>query len=588
MRFGRYGVKESQWAPDGDTGFIGIDMRHDRGELPPGYLARGENCQLLDGTAATRPGTTFPSDFNPLFANAIIGSHIYSNPNGDQVMLVATASASYVWALQFGKDPVQIAIDASDPTVSTGTFLVHFVQAFDKVLMLRIPSTSLPPLLWDGVNTDKFMPVTNPPFVPPPPSSLIPTNWAGVPFQNRLLLYNPYWSPLPWRNQFIATDVNAPTYYDAFLDAFRVNSGESDLITSIRPYFEQSVVVYMKNSVHMVENFTIDPLQTRQRKINGRIGSVGVYGPVETGADQIFLSHSGNGFYRLSQIDVERDQVDPIPISQKIQPVIDRINWDRAFLYHSSAVLGEYGYFALTLDEKAGAADSIVKLHIPSNEWHSAPDWFLDPNVRLNRLHVTLYDGQQRLFGLDYAASRIYLMYDGLLDNINGTGLAVQYLIESRGYTCGNPGGFNRFQRGIAGIRSFDPLATVTAISDGVNEEKLVKTITKNNARFYIHGHKDFDPLTDDPNEPKREDYSTDVTDTAIEDFELLPDGDLFSIPPTSTAFNPIKQQSLERFQVRQNGRWCSLRVSNTQGQLDVLGLGVESIPISEGMKTLA
>jgi len=48
------------------------------------------------------------------------------------------------------------------------------------------------------------------------------------------------------------------------------------------------------------------------------------------------------------------------------------------------------------------------------------------------------------------------------------------------------------------------------------------------------------------------------------------------------------KQQSLERFQIRQNGRWVSIRIENTGGQCDCLGIAVEAIPAQEGIKVVA
>src|SRR5262245_21256234 len=99
-RFSGYGQGESQRVTDGDPGFTGVNMLIDRGSLPAGMLARSENKRLRDGVAATRPGTTYPGEFNPFFEDIIIGSHIYSNPNGDEVILVATRNPSYIWALQ--------------------------------------------------------------------------------------------------------------------------------------------------------------------------------------------------------------------------------------------------------------------------------------------------------------------------------------------------------------------------------------------------------------------------------------------------------------------------------------------------------
>lgn len=583
-RWSGYGQKESQWVLDGDPGFRGIDMLHDRSLIAPGYLARCENKRLRDGVAATRMGTTFPGDFNPGFENKIIGSGIYSNPNGDEVMLVATAGATYVWALQYGKDPIQIDIDSGDATGETGDFFVHFVQAFDKVFLLRYPFAGLSPLVWDGNPTSKF---TN--FTPGGAGTAIPSTITGVPFQNRILLYNPYYPVVPWRDQFIMTDILDYTQYDNVLSVFRVDAGESDEITSIMPYFKGGAVVFKQNSIHMVTDFTVDQTLTTQRLLNSRIGGIGIYGPVLDGADVIFLSKPG-GFYRLSQIDQENVATQPVPISRRIQPVIDRINWDRANLWTCSAAIGDYVYFALPTgrDISIKGSDIIVVLNAATNEWESAPDSWEDPTFRINRLHVTLYDGAPRLFALDYVAQKIYLMYDGLEDEINGDSRPVRDVIETRGYTFGSPGSFKRCQRATIGIRSYDPDGIVTAISDGVNEEKQIAMIDKDRLHFYVHGRANFNALTDDPLEAKREDYSDDSENAAIEDFEDLADGDILFIPGTSFTFSGEKQQSLERFQVRQNGRWCSIRVENNRGQLDVLGVAVEAIPASEGIKVVA
>ena len=193
------------WRADGDTGWKGLDMVHEPGSVQPGYLIKSENKRLRDSSASTRPGTTIPSDFNPAFENTIIGSGIFSNPNGSQVMLVATLDATYVWALEFGKDPVQIDLSVGNTGTVPGS-IVQFVQGFEKVLLLRFPTQV--PLVWDGVNANSFDPVTT-----PGPHTLIPNLAFGQPFQNRIILYNPYDKAVPWRDQFILTDVLDYTQY---------------------------------------------------------------------------------------------------------------------------------------------------------------------------------------------------------------------------------------------------------------------------------------------------------------------------------------------------------------------------------------
>jgi hypothetical protein len=79
------------------------------------------------------------------------------------------------------------------------------------------------------------------------------------------------------------------------------------------------------------------------------------------------------------------------------------------------------------------------------------------------------------------------------------------------------------------------------------------------------------------------------ITESAIEDFEDFPDGPLKAIPGTATSEpSLVKQQSLERMAVRQNGRWCSIRVENSRGQCDILGIGLDGIRAQEGLKTVA
>jgi hypothetical protein len=167
--------------------------------------------------------------------------------------------------------------------------------------------------------------------------------------------------------------------------------------------------------------------------------------------------------------------------------------------------------------------------------------------------------------------------------------LPVEDLLETRGYNLRQPGAFKRFERASIALSTYDPEATVTALSDGVNEEKELAALTKDRTRSYVHGRADFNPDTDDPNTPRREDYSLiPALDFAGEDFELYNAGPITFLAGTPIAFNGVKQQALERFQIRQNGQWCSLRIANTNGQCDVLSVEVEGRATQETIKVIA
>lgn len=585
---GWVGYKDARYMPDGDLSFHGIDMYHDRSILSAGYLARSENKRLRDGMAATRSGTSKSNDFNPAFEDIIVGSNIYKNPNGDEVMLVATATTTgatsdYIWQLQFGKDPVQVFLDDAT-TQRIGGKLVNFSQSFDKVILMRRPLFALPILVWDGDTTSptQFEPMT----LVQPGVTQVPVNWQAEPFENRLIYYSALFNLEPTRDQIIVSDVTNFTAYDSVLGKFRINSAESDILTRVMGYYKSGLIIFMRHSIHMLSNFTQDFFQAEQRLLTRALGSVGERMPLLVGTDVIFLSEQ-KGFYRISTITEDRIGVPPVPISRRIQPIIDSINWGRQIIYGCSEQLGDYAFFGLCTGFLTGACDTIAVLNTTNNEWESIDTW-ADSNFRINALHTTFFDGQRRLFGLDYANRSIYTMYEGVADTINSIEHPVNDAIETRGYTCGDPSSFKRFERALIGIRTLSPHATVTAISDGVNEEKLLTTITKDKNKFYTFGKADYNPLVDAADAPYREDYSTTLSNAAGEDFEELPDGDIFYLPGSSFEQAVVKQQTLERFQIRQPGRWCSIRIENTSGQCDILGIQVEGIPSQETVRRVA
>jgi hypothetical protein len=424
-RYSANGNSDTPWQMDGDPAFRGVDMLHDRGILEPGYLARSINKRLRDGAAKTRPGTTLPGDFNPLFEGPIVGAQVYNNPNGSEVMLVATTGATYVWALQFGRDPIQIALAGGE---TIGNYTVEFCQAFDKVLLLRrpilLPTTvnpscsfaftpdvtgditvskvhgltahtlirfettdtlpaaisvgtpyyvlvagltatklrisatdggaaitfatagtgthtigtfaAVPILQWDGNFTHTFDPIT----LQPPGLHLVDPAWNAEPFGNRVIYYSMLYPTLPVRDQLLVSDVLNYTAYKDVTAFFRINAGESNMITRVMGYFRSSLVVFMKQSIHMLSNFQSDFLLGQQRMLSSK-GSVGNKMPLQDGADIIFLAPR-DGFYRLGEVIQDQIAVEPVPISRKIQPLIDQIDWQRAYQWACSAGLGSW------------------------------------------------------------------------------------------------------------------------------------------------------------------------------------------------------------------------------------------------------
>lgn len=194
------------------------------------------------------------------------------------------------------------------------------------------------------------------------------------------------------------------------------------------------------------------------------------------------------------------------------------------------------------------------------------------------------------MFAVDYIASIVYLLYEGVDDQLISGTFAVPYKFETRGYTNPQaPFNFQRFKRSEFLISTYNPRITVTAITDGYNEEKVIGTITKNRNRFYTQ-KADFIPDSDGEDAPYRQDYSTIASEqTAIEDFEELPVGRINFLPGTSPDTTPgIRQDTIEPLLANVNGRWVSFRIENTQGQVGVQGAGVESFTKANNLRRKA
>jgi hypothetical protein len=583
-RWSAYGPLDTRLLEDGDAKFVGIDMTRDRPLLQPGMVARAENKRLRIGAAATRLGNVQPADFAPAFVANFIGSGIFSDANGNEQMLVAESGQTYVWSLRYGAAPFKVNLVAGQ---NLGTISAQFVQSFDQVMLLRAGAGG-PPLVWDGVagHTFNVLPA------PAAPLTAIPAVWNGEPFQSRILLYYARYAAVPWSYQFIQTDILDYSGYDATLGKFYINAGESDWITRIWPYFQRSVVVFKRRSIHMAQDFAGDPTLMTQRQISKRIGLCATNCVTEWGGDLAFLSEPG-GIYRLIQPQENLIAVEALPVSDPIQPVIDRINWAQAGKWACAQALAEYAYFAVPLDGVTGGNNAVLVLNLTSGLWESAPDRWIDPAFLIHALHVTNYQGGRAVFGVDYTAKKIYALYqqEGF-DMINDDLQPITDLMETRGYTCGDANTFKRFPRAMATLRTSNPLIQVSAISDGVNEVKTIapNPLTKNRLKFYPHAHPDFDPAGDDPLEPKRQDYSQAGTlDPFVgEDYELIPVGDVSGIPPSPQPLPGPLQEARETFSVRVNARWLSLRVENLAGICDVLASGVEGRQSFMDTKTAA
>jgi hypothetical protein len=350
------------------------------------------------------------------------------------------------------------------------------------------------------------------------------------------------------------------------------------------------VIIYKNKSIHLATDLATYPFSVGQRKL-ADIGGIGIHMPCDIGGDQIFLSQP-NGFYRLNEVLQDQIVALPVPISEPIQRVIDTINWPYTAIWGCSTILDNYAFFGVCIGPTQQRLNCILVYNTQSKQWESAGDTWRDPSFAFNRLFTLDFAGTSRVCAVDYREGIIYLLYEGVRDELKSGSFSVPFKMESRGYIGDDPLQIKRFGRARVVIGSWDPSINITALSDGVNEEFLLTEvpITKDNANYYTHGHARFDPETDDARDPYREDYSvSDFDDFAVQDFEGLPEGPIDFIP--GTLFDTITddiQESTEPLMVRQLGRWGALRIENDEGYAEVKAITMEGIAGVNAIKTAA
>jgi hypothetical protein len=573
-RYRSYSGLDTQFVSDGDVQFKGLDQKHDRSLLQSGMVAKSINKRLRTGVAVTRPGTRTPANFNPAFQRPTTGMWGYgtcTKNDGTEVLLIAEQGRNFVWQLQDGVAPVQIPMAVGVIAAET-----NFVQAFDKILLLQNSNT---PLVWNGISPSpgfvlitKSDPADTSTLIIPPNASYPLGVDYGIPFQNRVLYkYG--------RDHVLMSDVLDYTSFDPVLADFRINAGEFDEIVMMIPYSNESVLIFMKHSIHRLSNFTLDPSLAKQELVTNEFGIVGRKAAVQLGADVIFLSR--NGFYRVNQVFENQTVSAPVPISDQIPTEIQNIRWDliQIFGRASLAILGDYLYAAVPISLATNTPKTVLVYNTVTSLWESVDAWELNSFI-VGGLVVLPFNGERRLFGINTFWNHIYLMYEGVTDQVPDTNdtatttYTVNDILETRGYSLGLLS-WQRFEQIAVAIRTRNPSVLISALTDGYNEQKYTSLIplTKNPNKSYLF----YNPGLG-ADSPYKEDYYTGSETTWVgQDMDNILPGFIDRLPGVDPEeLGGPETESLERRPLRVMGRWCSIRIENRQGVCDILGCSVD------------
>jgi hypothetical protein len=262
--------------------------------------------------------------------------------NGEVTMDVTAhgLSAGDTLTIQAGASPFDGSVDqsvrvTSAPTVNQFTFNLNVVDGSASL------TVSKPLAIGKG-------------FIHQPAAP-----W-GVVHERRLWL--PYWytsatSPADReiRDEIVASDIMDFNTFDVIGNQFRPTAGQSDFTVQLTPFTKDSLVIFNRKSIHLMTGISGSLADVKSNVVTTEIGCSARKSVVQVANQIMFLSDQG--IYSVTFHDEYNLRGTGTPLSETIQPYIDRINQDYAHL--SCAVYFNNRYWiALPIDSSVGAGNA--------------------------------------------------------------------------------------------------------------------------------------------------------------------------------------------------------------------------------------
>jgi len=176
-------------------------------------------------------------------------------------------------------------------------------------------------------------------------------------------------------DEALFSDILDADTYDRIYGQFRFNAGAADFIVGFHSFSDDKLVVFNRNSVHIVAN-SLDLGSSVSQLITNEVGCLARDSIQQIGNSMIFLSD--NGVYGLDFIDLYNLRGQDVPLSASIEGTIKRINKEYASKAKSVYFDNRY-YLAVPLDNST-TNNALLIYNFLNKQWESIdsiddPDW---------------------------------------------------------------------------------------------------------------------------------------------------------------------------------------------------------------------
>ena len=291
---------------------------------------------ISDYAASTRTLTLATGSFFP--DTEYVFSSLKDNPFAIGTPITITQASSVFKVLQIG-DIVNVV---SLPTYNTWTFFVSEPNGTHTIHYSVAASIGL------GFS-----------YMPAPPWATYFQRRLWVPFwyESKGTLLTPSYPDRGVRDEILASDILDSNTYDQVLNQFRIGGGTADFTVAMHGFYDDSLVVFNRNSIHLVKGTQGSLDDTVVKELTNEVGCLARKSVVIQGNTLIFLSD--NGVYGLEFLNDYNLRGTREPMSKKIQPYIDRINKEKA----SGAVAAYFDnryYLAVPLNSSINTNDATL------------------------------------------------------------------------------------------------------------------------------------------------------------------------------------------------------------------------------------
>lgn len=298
----------------------------------------------------------------------------------------------------------------------------------------------------------------------------MPTSNWGLLQQNRVIVeYN--------RNAVIMSQINGPSAYDINNGVFDFAVGTNDYIIGACPYQDTQAVVFMRNSVWLINGVNGDVAAMTSQLISNLIGCASRYSIATCGANILFLNE--RGVYMLQPGFELLLRGNALPLSAPIDAFIQTINFGAINMAYAAYFLNRY-YLAVPVNGST-RNNAMFVYNFINSQWESYDTFpgtfFCDElQVMLNA------NGAPTLYMISYDGG-LYAAEQKETDDFAASAQpATQYLINGQFTT-------RRFNFGTTGLKRFSRVTTAavmdasstltsTAMITNPEDTKTLPTIT--------------------------------------------------------------------------------------------------------------